>query len=124
MNEKEARVQVIDWKPQWSTGATSSFIIADSWHTFLMYAVAEIGKKDKNGFFEPEQFDPWKAENSFALVEFEHCIAHKFGIANDEVHYGLPLYERGLEHYSAHTVENSTWLDEIKQINKVHPMYN
>jgi hypothetical protein len=37
---------------------------------------------------------------------------------------GHPLYGKGLELYGAHIVENSNWLMEAEQINKVHPRYN
>ncbi|RYD52937.1 MAG: hypothetical protein EOP52_01970 [Sphingobacteriales bacterium] len=58
-----------------------------------------------------------------ALVEFsEHTF--RFGMANDEVFSGLPLSNKGLESYKAHTIENSTWIEEIKAIHKVHPYYS
>jgi hypothetical protein len=31
---------------------------------------------------------------------------------------------KGLEGYSAHIIENSTWINEIKNIRKVHQYYN
>ena len=57
-----------------------------------------------------------------ALVEF-YGHTFRFGIANDEVFQGLPLYKEGLKEL-AHTIENSTWIEEIKQIHKVHPYFN
>jgi len=58
-----------------------------------------------------------------ALVEFSGST-FRFGIANDEVFSGLPLWEKGLEGYRAHIIENSSWIEELKNINKVHPRYN
>ena len=58
-----------------------------------------------------------------ALVEFSGQT-FRFGIANDEVFSGLPLWDKGLEGYAAHIIENSTWITELKNINKVHPYYN
>jgi hypothetical protein len=58
-----------------------------------------------------------------ALVEFSGNT-FRFGIANDEVFSGLPLWDKGLEGYAAHTIENSTWIKELKNINKVHHRYN
>ena len=63
-------------------------------------------------------------ENSelLALVEFDG-YTFKFGIANDEVFPGLPLYKSGLDEW-AHIIENSKWIEELKSIHKVHPGYN
>ncbi|MEO6148788.1 MAG: hypothetical protein ABIP28_01435 [Mucilaginibacter sp.] len=58
-----------------------------------------------------------------ALVSFEGST-FRFGIANDEVFSGLPLYNHGLKAYRAHIVEHSEWIEELKGIHKVHPYYN
>ena len=58
-----------------------------------------------------------------ALVEF-NGNTFRFGIANDEVFSGLPLWNKGLEGYAAHVIENSTWVKELKNINKVHDRYS
>lgn len=58
-----------------------------------------------------------------ALVEFNgHTF--RFGIANDEVFSGLPLWDKGLVSYAAHIIKNSKWMEELKTIHKVHPYYN
>lgn len=48
----------------------------------------------------------------------------RFGMANDEVYSGLPLWDKGLNICSAHIIENSSWIKELKNIHKVHPYYN
>jgi hypothetical protein len=58
-----------------------------------------------------------------ALMEFSGNT-FRFGIANDEIFNGLPLWNKGLAGYAAHIIENSTWITELKNINKVHPYYN
>ena len=66
-----------------------------------------------------------KSETTYplALVEFNGGT-FRFGIANDEVFSGLPLWNKGLEGYAAHIIENSAWINELKSINKVHPYYD
>lgn len=54
-----------------------------------------------------------------ALVEFSgHTF--RFGIANNEVFSGLPLWDKVPEGYAAHVIENSSWICELNNINKVH----
>ncbi len=66
-----------------------------------------------------------KSDNTYplALVEFNGST-FRFGIANDEVFSGLPLWNKGLEYYRAHIIENSTWIAQLKDINRVHAYYN
>ncbi|WP_052608238.1 hypothetical protein [Leptonema illini] len=59
-----------------------------------------------------------------AVVEFDHCYAYKFGGPNDEALDGHPLWNSGLEPYSAHRIENSLWTKEEMQINSVHSQFN
>ncbi len=58
-----------------------------------------------------------------ALVQFQACLSAKIGAPNDEAHEGHPLFGRGLEPYTAQVVENSPWLAELENINKVHSNY-
>lgn len=56
-----------------------------------------------------------------ALVEFISPHTYRFGTVNDEAAHGHPLYGKGLDYYEAHLVENSTWIEELKNIHQVHP---
>ena len=53
-------------------------------------------------------------------VEFVHCTAVRFGFPNDEALQGHRLWGSGLEFYAAHLVEESAWLEELRQIERVH----
>ena len=59
-----------------------------------------------------------------AIVEFLGMVAVQFGTPNDEVLSGHPLAQRGLEPYAAHRVENSTWIRQLEDINRVHPGFS
>jgi len=114
--------RVIEWTPQWDIGAPMPQVFSNGNKTFLIYL---INKPDPNWDGTNVTMIDNTSDKTYplALVEFNgHTF--RFGIANDEVFSGLPLWEKGLEAYSAHIIENSTWIDELKNINKVHPHYN
>jgi len=114
--------RVIEWTPRWDTGAPMPQVFSNGHKTFLIYLINE---PDPN--WDETQVtmidNTSETTYSLALVEFRgHSF--RFGIANDEVFSGLPLWDKGLEGYAAHIVENSTWINELKNINKFHPYYN
>lgn len=114
--------RVLDWKPKWDTGAPTPQVFSNGLKTFLVYLISELDP-NWDGTYVTEIDNTSDKEYPLALVEFSgHTF--RFGIANDEVFSGLPLWKKGLQSYSAHIVENSTWINEIKRINKVHPYYN
>lgn len=61
--------------------------------------------------------------DTVALIEFIGDT-FRFGIVNDEALSGHPLWNNGLAYYSAHVIENSSWIAELKAIHKVHPYYD
>ena len=61
---------------------------------------------------------------SLALAELEGAVAVKMGPPNDEVLHGHPLYGRGLGGYGTYVVENSRWLAELIEINRVHERFD
>ena len=87
---------------------------------FLIYSIADW---DENSITKIRTLDdPMSNDEFLALVEFNgHTF--RFGIANDEVFPGLPLYKSGLKEW-AHVIENSQWIEELKQIHKIHPYYS
>ncbi len=114
--------RVIKWIPQWDTGAPTPQIFSNGHKTFLIYLINE---SDPNwaGTYVNMIDNTIETTYPMALVEFSGQT-FRFGIANDEVSSGLPLWGKGLECYSAHLIENSTWITELKSINKVHAYYN
>jgi hypothetical protein len=68
--------------------------------------------------------DPEDSSEPLAIVTFAHCIAHYFGMPNDEAISGHPLASKGLRAYSNFEVANSSWISHLEQINSVHPYHN
>ena len=114
--------KVLEWTPEWDIGAPLPQVFSNGQKTFLVYLIKESNSKS-DGTYVTMIDNTSETKYSLALVEFSgHTF--RFGIANDEVFSGLPLWNKGLKSYSAHIVENSTWINELKNINKVHPQYN
>jgi len=113
-------VKKIDWTPKWDGGAPMPQVFSNGQEVYLIYTVADW---DTNSVQKINTIRS-TVENSelLALVEFDG-YTFKFGIANDEVFPGLPLYKSGLDEW-AHIIENSKWIEELKSIHKVHPGYN
>jgi hypothetical protein len=56
---------------------------------------------------------------SRVLVEFGGCLIALFGYPNDEALPGHALYERGLGHYRAYEVLDSSWLERLDRQNRI-----
>lgn len=113
----------IEWIPEWSYGAPLPQIFSNGHKTYLTYF---IDTPDPNWDGSYTTMVDNKSDNIFplAIVTFIRPNSHRFGIVNDEAADGHPLYEKGLRVYSAHIIENSTWIEELKAIHKVHPYYS
>lgn len=113
-------VKKIDWTPKWDRGAPMPQVFSNGQKVYLIYTVADW---DKDSIQKINTIGS-TVQNSelLALVVFDG-YTFKFGIANDEVFPGLPLYKSGLDEW-AHIIENSKWIEELKSIHKVHPGYN
>lgn len=121
-NNRNEFARVIEWTPQWDIGTPMPQVFSNGHKTFLIYLINE-SDPNWDGTYVTIIGNTSETTYSLALVEFSgHSF--RFGIANDEVFSGLPLWDKGLEGYAAHIIENSTWINELKNINKVHLYYN
>jgi len=113
----------IDWTPSWDFGAPLPQVFSNGHKTYLTYLV---DTPDPNWDGSYVTMVDNKSADTFplALATFVRPNSHRFGIVNDEAAGGHPLYDKGLQVYSAHIIENSSWIKEIKTIHKVHPHYS
>ncbi|HEK20796.1 MULTISPECIES: hypothetical protein [unclassified Mucilaginibacter] len=58
------------------------------------------------------------------MLEFTSCLKFSLGSPNDETLSGHPFYEHGLNSYGFFEVKDSPLIDDLKEINSVHPYYN
>lgn len=115
--------RVIEWSPQWDVGAPMPQVFSNGSKTFLIYLIME-SDPNWDGTYVKVIDNTSDQTYPLALVEFIHPDTHRFGTVNDEAGSGHPLYNRGLQFYYAHLVENSSWINELKEIHKMHPYFN
>lgn len=123
MNSEKEFARVIDWKPIWDFGAPMPQVFSNGHKTYLIYLIDEPDPNWDGTYVT--MIDNESSESyELALVEFIKPDTFRFGTVNDEASFGHPLSAKGLETYSAHIVENSSWIEELKTIHKVHPYFN
>lgn len=89
----------------WTAGAPMPVVIATE-HRALV------------AFYVPD----WDVTDGLEVqtAEFVFCDSIMFGFPNDEALHGHRLYGHGLGFYGLHVVEDSTWIAELKRIERVH----
>jgi hypothetical protein len=113
-------VKTIEWKPRWDGGSPMPQVFSNGQKVYLVYYIADW---DREAVTKINTINGSSNNGELiALVEFNGAT-FRFGIANDEVFSGLPLYQQGLKEW-AHIIENSAWIEEVKNIHKVHPRFN
>jgi len=114
--------RVIQWTPKWDAGAPMPQVFSNGYKVYLIYLISTPDPK-WDGSYITMVDNTSETTYPLALVEFS-ASTFRFGIANDEVFCGLPLWNKGLLSYEAHIIENSNWVSELKNIHKIHPHYN
>lgn len=119
----EEHATPFDLGVRWSVGAPLPHLLTSGHRTFVAFYLEEPDPEWDGTYVRV--IDPTDKEPaSLALAEFKGCAAVKLGPPNDEVLHGHPLYGRGLNGYRAYVVENSRWLGELVEINRVHDQFN
>ena len=108
---------------RWSGGAPLPHLLSSGMRSFVAFYLAEPDP-DWDGTYVRVVDPRDEAEQALALAEFKGSVAVKLGPPNDEVLDGHPLYGRGLGGYGTYVVENSRWLAELIEINRVHEHFD
>lgn len=101
MSEERA-IPISEW-PQPDGGAPCPVTFADDTSLFVRY---------------------FTDTDKVAVIHFPLCLIFTFGSPNDEALAGHPLYGKGLEFYSPHRVENSSWIADLERRNAVHSRHD
>lgn len=60
------------------------------------------------------------SDRGIGIINFSSCLLFKFGTPNDEILEGHPYFELGLGFYDLFEIQESDWLNQVKEIGKVH----
>lgn len=115
------RVEKLKDVPQSSIGAPCPMIIDDEFHLVLGFYL-EVRDDNWDGT-TVRVVSPDSQGEPHAIVNFTHPVAHLHGPPNDEAFSGHPLHKRGLGPYGAFEIKNSTWLNLLMKMNRVHPCH-
>jgi hypothetical protein len=107
----------------WSGGAPLPHLLSSGHRAFVAFYLEEFDPEWDGTYTRVVDPADDKVE-PLALAEFKGAVAVKMGPPNDEVLHGHPLYGRGLEWYGTYVVENSRWLSELIEINRVHERFD
>ncbi|ACL03101.1 conserved hypothetical protein [Desulfatibacillum aliphaticivorans] len=118
----QAFAERIEFPYLWDTGAPLPHFFSNDSDAFLFF-LGKIEDPNWDGTYVNEISPNDEPPMPWILVEFKQCLIAKFGSPNDETFGGHPLAGKGLELYAPMIVRNSTWIREVKAINKAHPSY-
>lgn len=102
-----------------TSGPRCPHVVADGHRTFLTYLLP-IHDPNWDGTYVTVKDPASGAVEAIAIVEFRACRAFTLGPPSDEALSGHRLWGKGLDFYTAHVVEDSSWLGEIERRNAVH----
>lgn len=118
------KAEKISFNPEWDRGAPLPHLLQSEYKVFLTYYVNDV-QSDWDGTIvevnDPNSNQPHK----IAVVEWLFCAGAVLGGLNDEAISGHRLWGKGLEDcvYGAALVQNSSWIEEIRKGNSVHPYH-
>jgi hypothetical protein len=110
----------VDLGVEWDTGAPTPVLLSGRRTLVAFYRRSGVAAL---GYDTPVARDTAHDEG-VAVIEFQRARIVKIGSPNDEVLHGHPLWGSGLRFYSAHVVENSPWVRELVDINRVHSRFD
>ena len=111
------RVVKLDDVPQSSVGAPLPVVVADEHRLQLAY-LAQTHDPGWDGT-EVRIVDA-SSDEPCVLVRFTQPYAWSHGPPNDEAFEGHPLAARGLQPYTAHRIDGSSWVRRLERMNSVH----
>ncbi len=101
--------------PPWEAAEPSPCVLYGRRGVALVYLHRPTGEEDENGDSVPLPV---------VVVHFDGVMRVQAGTPNSEVTHGHRLHGKGLDECGANLVLHSTWAEEARRINSVHPMYD
>jgi len=122
-SKNEEYADRIDFPVAWDVGAPLPHLFMNDYKAYLLFYVKAVDP-NWDGTHTTVIDTASDKVTDLALVEFEHCNSATLGTPNDEVIEGHHLYGKGLESYVPMQIINSSWIQEVQKINRVHSNYN
>ena len=99
------RAVVLDPQPcAWSGGAPEPVVLSSEHRAFVVFDQPESDQQS----------------DGCTAVEFVRCIAVLSGFPNDEALHGHRLWGKGLGFYQVHEVLDSSWLAQVRDVERHH----
>lgn len=96
------------------TGAPEPFLVANESKVGLLFYAYEDEYLNTATEYLP----------LLVILKFSKCFRFSLGSPNDETLNGHPLYKHGLNSYGFFEVKGSPLIDDLEEINSVHPYHN
>jgi len=113
------KVKQIETNIQIDVGAPTPTIMSNEHEIYLTFY---IHKQDPN--WDGSTINVRNStDEGIATIKFTKYAQFKFGNPNDESISGHPLFNYGLQPYAIQEVEKSNWIEELIEMNSVHPYH-
>lgn len=120
MSDVQDEVTQLDAVPQCAIGAPLPVVLGNELSLVLAYLV-ENRPSDWDG--SSVRVVDMDSPRAVARVKFAKPHAFTLGPPNDEAFSGHLLANRGLHPYGAFEIQDSSWIDQLREMNSVHPQH-
>lgn len=116
------QVQKCEEIPTPEVGAPSPFFVGREHSVVIGYFISKHDPRWEERYTTIwTDSDEKVIEECNAIVRFDEVIAHYFGKPSEETIPGHPLYDCGLERFTAYEVIESSWIKAQKKMDSVSP---
>jgi len=114
-------VHEISSAPEPAPDVPSPVVYATDYHLVLAYNLSGFALAKFRGDPSVSWLDP---DGEFVFIKFVRPYVHYMGAPNEEAVEGHPLYSKGIGDASIFRVENSSWIESLEQMNRVHERHD
>lgn len=120
---KKEEARILTWYPKWLDLNPEPRLITNGTKTFLIYLCHEgsdsLGDNPINILEEVDE-----TNYPFAVIELKNCLAHKFETLEERFFKYLSLWDTGLRRHHAHVIDNSKWLNNVRDLHEDERDFN
>jgi hypothetical protein len=101
-------------------GAPSPIVISNGNELFLTFYAAQEQESIISDLHERNTNN----DTGVVVLKFKGCLKFEFGLPGNETIHGHPYSKLGIKSFSFYELENSSLVEELQRIERVHPYYN